>query len=245
VYPDDQIENEIVFQGFKESTNQRMELLACIAAMKWVKEEEIGRQYSRVQIFSDSKYVVDGQFAAPYWRKNGWCNAPGRPIANSDLWKEFLTVRSKIRIRIDICKVQGKSSPHLKRVDKLAKAAAQSHPRIDRGLIVGKIGRAKIKGTATMYPAANQEIVVRIVGSKIVRKIRVNRFVFEVFDEKTSNYVSKHFAYCMPVIGAQLHRQRGFRVRMNDNIDYPQILEVIEEVPLPKTERKKKSSAVP
>jgi hypothetical protein len=137
--------------------------------------------------------------------------------------------------------VQGKSSPHLKRVDKLAKAAAKSHPGVDRGLIVGKIGRAKIKGTATMYPAANQEIVVRIVRSKTVGKTRANRFVFEVFDENASTYISKHFAYCTPVIGAQLHRQRGFRVRMNDNSQYPQILEVIEEVSLPKTERKKKS----
>ena len=241
VYPDDPIEKEVMFQGFKESTIPRMELLACIAAMKWVQEEEIGRRYSRVQIFSDSKYVVDGQFSAPYWQKAKWCTTAGRPIDNSDLWKEFLKAKSKIRIRIDICKVQGKSSPHLKRVDKLAKAAAKSHPGVDRGLIVGKIGRAKIKGTATMYPAANQEIVVRIVRSKTVGKTRANRFVFEVFDENASTYISKHFAYCTPVIGAQLHRQRGLRVRMNDNSQYPQILEVIEEVSLPKTERKKKS----
>jgi Tfp pilus assembly protein PilZ len=136
--------------------------------------------------------------------------------------------------------VQNKSTPLLKRVDKLAKAAAKSHPRIDRGLVVGKIGRAKIKGAATMFPAANHVLVVRIVGSKTVGPTRENRFVFEVFDESTSTYIAKHFAYCTPVTGAQLHRQRGFRVRMNDNTDYPQILEVIEEVPLPKAERRKK-----
>ena len=55
--------------------------------------------------------------------------------------------------------------------------------------------------------------------------------------------LSKHFAYCTPIIGAQLHRQRGFRVRMNENAAYPQILEVIEEVPLPKAERKKPTVA--
>jgi hypothetical protein len=65
-----------------------------------------------------------------------------------------------------------------------------------------------------------------------------------VFAENKSTYVSKHFAYCTPVTGAQLHRQRGFRVRMNDNADYPQILEVIEEVPLPKTERKRSAEVV-
>ena len=94
-----------------------------------------------------------------------------------------------------------------------------------------------------MFSAALQVVVIRIVGSKTVGPTRENRFVFEVFDEITGNYVSKHFAYCTPVTGGQLHRQRGFRVRMNDKADYPQILEVIEEVPLPKAERKKKSSA--
>jgi ribonuclease HI len=240
VYPDDPTEHPVAFQGFKESTINRMELSACIAAMNWVKEEGIGQRYGRVQIFSDSQYVVNGQFSAPSWQKAKWRTAAGRPIDNSELWKEFLSAKSKAGIRIDICKVQNKSTPLLKRVDKLAKAAAKSHPRIDRGLVVGKIGRAKIKGAATMFPAANHVLVVRIVGSKTVGPTRENRFVFEVFDESTSTYIAKHFAYCTPVTGAQLHRQRGFRVRMNDNTDYPQILEVIEEVPLPKAERRKK-----
>jgi ribonuclease HI len=240
VYPDDPTEHPVAFQGFKESTINRMELSACIAAMNWVKEEGIGQRYGRVQIFSDSQYVVNGQFSAPSWQKAKWRTAAGRPIDNSELWKEFLSAKSKAGIRIDICKVQNKSTPLLKRVDKLAKAAAKSHPRIDRGLVVGKIGRAKIKGAATMFPAANHLLVVRIVGSKTVGPTRENRFVFEVFDESTSTYIAKHFAYCTPVTGAQLHRQRGFRVRMNDNTDYPQILEVIEEVPLPKAERRKK-----
>jgi hypothetical protein len=38
-----------------------------------------------------------------------------------------------------------------------------------------------------------------------------------------------------------MHRQRGFRVRMNDKADYPQIVEVIEEVPLPKAQKRKSS----
>jgi len=243
VYPDDPTEHQVVFQGFKESTINRMEIFACIAAMEWVREEGIRRRYSRVQIFSDSQYVVDGQFSASFWRKAKWRTAAGRPIDNWELWKQFLSAKSKAGVRIDICKVQNKSTPLLKRVDKLAKGAAKSHPRIDRGLVVGKIGRAKIKGTATMFPAANQVLVVRIVGSKTVGRFRENRFVFEVFDENTSTYISKHFAYCTPEMGAQLHRQRGFRVRMNDNNDYPQILDVIEEVALPKEERKKKPSA--
>src|ERR1035438_9645322 len=202
VYPDDPTGHQLVFQGFAESTINRMEISACVAAMEWVKEEGIRRRYSRVQIFSDSQYVVNGQFSAPFWQKAKWSTAAGRPIDNSELWKAFLSAKSKAGIRIDICKVQNKSTPLLKRVDKLAKAAAKSSSRIDRGLVVGKIGRAKIKGAAAMFPAAGQVLVIRIVGSKTVGKTRENRFVFEVFDETTSAYISKHFAYCTPATGA-------------------------------------------
>src|SRR5579863_6956265 len=69
VYPDDPSLHEVVFQGFEESTINRMELSACIAAMKWVKHERIGKRYRRVQIFSDSQYVVNGQFSAPFLQK--------------------------------------------------------------------------------------------------------------------------------------------------------------------------------
>jgi len=243
VYPDDPTEHEIMFQGFEESTINRMELSACIAAMQWVREEQIGRKYSRVQIFSDSQYVVNYQLTAPFWQKAKWRTAAGRPIDNWDLWKEFLSSKGKAGVRIDISKVKNKSTPVLKRVDKLAKAAAKSHPRVDRGLVVGKIGRAKIKGAASMFPGRGQVLVIRIVGSKTVGRDGENRFVFEVFDESSSTYISKHFAYCTPATGAQLHRQRGFRVRMNDNRDYPQILYVLEEVPLPNSRGKAKRAS--
>jgi ribonuclease HI len=233
VYPGDDIEHEVAFQGFRESTINRMELSACIAAMKWVKEQGIRQSFSRVQIFSDSQYVVNGQRSAQYWQRDGWRNSAGRPILNADLWKEFQSAKSKAGVRIDILKVVNKSTPRLRRVDKLARAAAKSHPQSDRGLIVGKIGRAKVKGTATMYPAAKQTVVIRIVGSKVVSRSGENRFVFEVFDENQAVYLSKHFAFCAPEVGAQLHRQRGFRVSMNDKRDYPQIIEVLEEVALP------------
>ena len=47
---------------------------------------------------------------------------------------------------------------------------------------------------------------------------------------------------CTPDVGSQMHTPRGFRVRMNDKADYPQVLEVIEEVPLPKAQKRKSSS---
>lgn len=239
VYPGDSpAQQEIVFAGFEESTINRMELSACIAAMEWVRDQHIGQRYSRVQIFSDSQYVVNNQVSAPFWKKAKWRTASGRPIENHDLWDNFMAAKSKAGVRIDIIKVVNKSTPLLKFVDKLAKTAAKSHPRKDYGMVVGKIGRAKIKGNPILFPANNQVIAIRIVRSKAVGPTHENRFVIETFDETTQSFVSKYIAYCTPEIGCQLHRQRGFRVQMNDNPKYPQILEVLAEIQLPKPNRK-------
>jgi len=115
VYPDDPTEHQVVFQGFRESTINRMELSPCIAALEWVRGEGIGRRYSRVQVFSDSQYVVNGQFSAPVWQKAKWRTGAGRPIDNWEPWKEFLSAKSKAGVRSDICKVQNKSTPLLRR----------------------------------------------------------------------------------------------------------------------------------
>lgn len=85
VYPDDPNPHEVLFQGFKESTINRMKLAACIAAMEWVREEQIGVRYERVLILSDSQYVINGQRSAPYWQKAKWRTSARRPIENSDL----------------------------------------------------------------------------------------------------------------------------------------------------------------
>src|SRR6266478_8023307 len=59
------------------------------------------------------------------WRRNGWKSLSGRPIENSDLWKRFLTVRSKVSVRTEIHWEKGKKSPVLKAVDRAAKEAGR------------------------------------------------------------------------------------------------------------------------
>ena len=95
-----------------------------------------------------------------------------------------------------------------------------------------------------MFPAAGQVAVIRVYGSRLVAKTEENRIKFEIYDEAAQQCGAKHFAYAQPVVGAELHRQRAFRVRMNDNPKYPQIVAVLEEIPLA-TRRKKPASADP
>jgi hypothetical protein len=93
-----------------------------------------------------------------------------------------------------------------------------------------------------MYPAAGEVVLIRVYGSRLIGKTDENRIKFEIYDGAMQQCGPKHFAYAQPVVGPELHRQRVFRVQMNDNPKYPQIVAVLEEISLP-TKRKKPASA--
>ena len=68
----------------KNTTNNRMELLAAIKALKKIKVN------SDVVIYTDSIYVKKGitEWIAK-WEKNGWKNANKKPVKNKDLWTKL------------------------------------------------------------------------------------------------------------------------------------------------------------
>ena len=95
-------ENEEIFRiGFHATTNNRMELIACIRAIEYVRTE-MPREVQRVIIVTDSQYVSNNHRYASAWRRNGWKNSAGRPVENKDLWKGFLSLRASSRVRTDI-----------------------------------------------------------------------------------------------------------------------------------------------
>jgi ribonuclease HI len=240
IYPDTGLREELLFNNFVETTIPRMELAAVIAAIEWATENK-PPGVARLQILTDALHtVVENVPRAPYWQGNDWRNSYGKPVSNPTYGKKFLSVRakaSKAGLRIDVGWERGKQTKEAMLVDQRAKAAAKSATRPDRGNKVGKLGRAVNKGSARMYPANGDTIVIRECGSKLAGKHKENLVTFEIYNESTGAIEKKFFAYAQPQIGADLHRQRYFRVRMNDNPQYPQILEVLEELPLTKGKR--------
>lgn len=84
-------EEELIFDlGYKSSTNNRMEIIACIHAVRWLSDSESWRDVTRVQIVTDSRYVKEGVVFAREWRKSNATNRDGEPKENWDLWKELL-----------------------------------------------------------------------------------------------------------------------------------------------------------
>jgi ribonuclease HI len=228
-------EEQIVDYGCSESTNQRMELMPCIEALKWVRLRQPWPDVTRVQIITDSTYVTNGLPYAAYWKRNKWRNQHGQPIFNSDLWQALLTARVKAGLRVDFVYQKGKKTAEGKLIDAAAKAAAQ-RGGIDKdsGYMPGAFRRSMVKGgVALPYPATGQVAVVRPYAKKPVLKGE-ERISFNVFDELAQTYESKFYAFSTPMIAFELHSWRGWRVQLNAELNFPRIVAVIEEVALPK-----------
>ncbi|MEJ2416838.1 MAG: ribonuclease HI [Exilibacterium sp.] len=71
-----------LFGGEKRTTNNRMELMAAIEALKSLKEP------CKVALTTDSQYVRQGITQWMFnWKKNGWKTANRKPVKNDDLWR--------------------------------------------------------------------------------------------------------------------------------------------------------------
>ena len=75
-------------EGYRLTTNNRMELLAVIKALEALKER------CRINLYSDSKYVVDAVTKgwAKKWQTNGWKKSDKSRALNTDLWERLLAL---------------------------------------------------------------------------------------------------------------------------------------------------------
>ena len=106
--------------GFRETTNNRMELLAVIEGLEALKET------CRVTLFSDSRYVVDAMSKgwATRWRANKWQRNSRERAVNPDLWERLLVLAEKHHVEFKW--VRGhRGVVENERVDKLATNAAR------------------------------------------------------------------------------------------------------------------------
>ncbi len=70
--------------GEADTTNNRMEMTAVINALEALKKP------SRVELYSDSKYVLDGMTKwLSGWKARGWKTADKKPVKNQDLWERL------------------------------------------------------------------------------------------------------------------------------------------------------------
>ena len=102
-------------QGYRHTTNNRMELLAIIVSLEMLTVSD-----RDVIIYSDSKYVIDSVTKGWVF---GWVKKGFKGKKNADLWKRFLKIYPKNKVRFQWVKGHA-NNPGNDRVDTLAVQAA-------------------------------------------------------------------------------------------------------------------------
>jgi ribonuclease HI len=105
-------------EGFRRTTNNRMELLAVIRALEKLKRYDIP-----VIVYSDSKYVIDSIDKG--WVFN-WVKTGFRGKKNADLWRRYLDLHSKFDIEYSWVKGHA-GHPENERCDVLATSATYNN----------------------------------------------------------------------------------------------------------------------
>lgn len=117
-------------EGFRKTTNNRMELLAVIAGLEALKKEG-----SEVLVISDSKYVVDAVTKGWIWN---WIKKGFKDKKNEDLWRRFLESYKKHKVTFRWVKGHAGNVEN-ERCDQLAvKAAELADLAADAGYESGK-----------------------------------------------------------------------------------------------------------
>jgi ribonuclease HI len=114
--------HERELSGFEPlTTNNRMELMAAIAALEALKRP------SRVRLHTDSRYVRDGITTWIHdWKRRNWRTADKKPVKNVDLWQRLATALEPHQV--EFIWVRGHAGhPENERADALARAQIVAH----------------------------------------------------------------------------------------------------------------------
>ena len=112
-------------KGYRNTTNQKMELSAAIEALKRV-DKEPESETLKIELLSDSKYLVNCFKNKWYknWNKNGWRTRDNKLVKNQALWKELIDLGRNLNVKFKwIPGHQG--NKHNEKADQLARLGMQ------------------------------------------------------------------------------------------------------------------------
>lgn len=238
---DEEVVTELSLPGYKEGTNNQMELYACIMGLRNAARSVDLKKYRRKIIHTDSKYVSENWKAAIYtWQSNEWKNASGRPVSNPKIWREFISELARCgNVDIQWCKGHSKDKFN-KRVDKLAKVSANC--AINEPLAVVSVRRkfSDRKVEPGCVVLKNQILKIRPITTEYLRTARKYKFKYEVLDEQSEFHGRVDFIYCSQL----LKDGHWYEVQLGTDMDNPTIDRIIRELPKPRKDQFAKSDIV-
>lgn len=214
--------------GYKEGTNNQMELMACIKGLEGACNHETIDSVDRVYVFTDSLYVKDNvNRAICEWPRQKWLNRDGRPIENGPLWKDLVRQKKKVPRTVEFRWARGHSkNPHSKAVDKLAKQSANGFLNLPLKVatVRRKITEQSVqRGSVRMH---GQELDIRIITDTLLKPQKIYEYKYEVISE-SSEYCGKvDWIFSEHLLRAGHH----YEVRVNEETKNPRIVGVLGEL---------------
>ncbi len=180
--------------GFVGATNNEMELMACVEALKLVggRRSPVPRSsYEKVVLYTDSRYVHENVFQAEcVWPQTGWLTREQEPVLHPEMWRDLIRYKQRLG-RVEIRKVKAhKTNPHNKAVDKLAKESARL---ATQRLLSPPIVRRKTspqRTEARSVAMRGQTEIIRVVTARDIRRSPNHVYKYEVVAPESPNFLS-------------------------------------------------------
>ena len=167
----------------------------------------------------------------PYAISNKWCNRHGKPVDNTDLWREFVRVYEKVRKAISIEKVKGhgkglQKDPHNYTADKLAEASSDNPlTRTEyRSSVRRKTSPQETDvGSIGMH---GQQMLIRVIENVPMRRHKLTKYRCEVVSTDSPYFQNVDWLYSKEY----MRDGHCYEVQLNDDPRNPKIVEMLREL---------------
>lgn len=223
-----EIIKDLDYQGFKGATNNQMELLACVYALREAQNLDHINRLSQIDIFTDSRYVSDNYSKAMFeWPKSKWLTRTGTPVLNTQEWKDLVKQIKKVNKKVNIEWVKGHAKdPHNKAVDGLAKKSAKSATHDPLHYVDLRRKKSPKKTRLQSVEMLGQRIIIRIITCEYLNYHKVFKLRYEVMSKGSKYYQNVDFIISKDA----LRTGRTYQVVFNKDIKNPQIVRTIKEI---------------
>ncbi len=158
------------------TTNNRMELMAVISALKFFDSNKTSDTKYKIEIYTDSQYLANAinKGWLNSWQKNGWKTSNKQPVKNQDLWNQLIPLLEKYDIVFHW--VRGHSGDIFnEQVDQMANDAAKYQSPVYHEFInLDKNSYPKIQTTKPKITKNNTSVKLNKTSKTLTLKQQAN-----------------------------------------------------------------------
>jgi ribonuclease HI len=217
--------------GYRDATNQQMELLACIEGIRAAIRHPVRPKLNRICVYTDSQYVQSNLENAKFtWSASRWRRASGASVLNAELWKNLVKLVKEAPCRIDIrwAKGHSKANPHNRGADKLAKRS--SEVAVNAPLSVVHVRRRKTKERTILGSVRmeGQQMAIRVLGAETLRRQRLAKYRYEVISSDSEYFGKVDLIYADLIL--DIRAGHHYEVQVNTELKNPRIVQLVREL---------------